>query len=272
MALAPISVIWTDVSGHTMSLKELIHEMEDRRKTITVFAHEPQFGVGSYFGARHVTVEYERLPTADTDEFVTVSAGDDFLGSVALSSLRALDEPRIHEPGSDELVSADLRYLFSLLDDTIFSSFDRRQMVATSREIEDRAIRVGRGTLYAGFQRLSALRDQLETYHDIDRAPELDIHVYGQPDWEPPASSGIAVHRLLDDEVRDCWFVVFDGGGDDLSKCALVAEERFPGQFYGFWTYDPALVDSIVEHVEHAFTHTPDAQVDHHPDNGNETP
>lgn len=256
-----------------MSLTELLTELEDRRKTVTVFAHDPQFGVGSCFGARHVTIEYERLPSEETDEFVTVSDGDDFLGSVALSSFRALGAPDIYEPGSEDIVAADLRYLFDLLDDTIFSSFDRRQMLATSREIEDRAVRTGQGTLYAGFQRLSALRDQLETYRLIGRTPGLDVQVYGQPDWDPPTVPGVTVHSLLDEEVRDCWFVAYDGGGDDLSKCALVAEERFPGQFYGFWTYDSALVDRIIGHIERAFTHTTTRQqANQHNDSRNETP
>ena len=254
-----------------MSLKEFIREMEDRRKTVTVFAHEPQFGLGSYFGTRHVTIEYERLPSDESEEFVTVSSGDEFLGSIALSSLTSLDAPTIHDPGSKEIAEADMRYLLKLLGDTVFSSFDRRQMLATSREIEDRAVRLGRGTLYAGFQRLSALRDQVDVYRTIGRTPGLEVHVYGQPDWEPSDIPGVTVHRLLDEEVRETWFVAFDGGDNVLYKCALVAEERTPGQYYGFWTYDPTLVDRIVDHVEHAFTHSRDAQTGRGTNGRNET-
>ena len=238
-----------------MTLTEFIREMEDRRKTVTVFAHRPQFGLGKFFGPRHVAIEHERLPSDDSEEFVTVSRGDEFLGSIALSSLVSLDAPAIHEPGSSDIAEADFRYLLELLDDTVFSSFDRRQMLATSREIEDRAVRAGKGTLYAGFQRLSALRDQTETYRAIGRVAGLDVHVYGEPDWDPPALPGVTVHGLLDDEVRDTWFVAYDGGGNALNKCALLAQEHAPGEFYGFWTYDPTLVDRIVDYVEGSFTH-----------------
>lgn len=242
-----------------MTFTDFIREMEDRRKTVTIFAHEPQTGLGKYFGTRHVTIDFEQIPPDDPEEFVTVSLDDDFLGSIALSSLVSLDSPVIYDPGGTDIATADYRYLLKLLDDTVFSSFDRRQMVATSREIEDRAVRVGRGTLYSGFQRLSAVRDQETVYRTIGHISGLDVHVYGQPDWDPPNISGVTVHRLLDEEIRDTWFVAYDGGGNVMNKCALLAQDRTPGEYYGFWTYDPTLVDRIIDYIEEAFTHSPDA-------------
>lgn len=44
-------------------------------------------------------------------------------------------------------------------------------------------------------------------------------------------------------------FRVAGHDGDDRQKCALVAEQRGPGEFYGTWTYDPSLVDSAFEAV-----------------------
>lgn len=255
-----------------MSLKAFIREMEGRRKTVTVFAHEPQFGLGNYFGARHVAVEYERLPPHETEEFVTVSEGEEFLGSIAFESLTALDSPVVCDPGSADVAEADLRHLLELLDDTLFSSFDRRKMLATSREIEDRAVRVGRGTLYAGFQNLSAYREQTDVYRAIAAVPGLEVHVYGQPDWDPPLIPGVTVHRILDDEIADVWFVAYDGGDDDDYKCALIAEERSPGEFYGFWTYDPTLVDDVVGRIDRAFTHSTDVRSTRGDDDRNETP
>ena len=53
-------------------------------------------------------------------------------------------------------------------------------------------------------------------------------------------------HGHEDAEVKESWFVVFDGDGDDTHKAALVSEERDPGEFYGFWTYEPDLVNEVV--------------------------
>jgi DICT domain-containing protein len=51
------------------------------------------------------------------------------------------------------------------------------------------------------------------------------------------------------DEIATVWFVIFDGAGQDLAKTALLAEERSPGSYYGFWTYDPVFVDRIIDHL-----------------------
>ena len=46
--------------------------------------------------------------------------------------------------------------MYEVLEETLFTSFDRRQLLGTAREIEDRAWRVGVGTLRVGFQRPGA--------------------------------------------------------------------------------------------------------------------
>ncbi|WP_101297850.1 sensor protein [Halegenticoccus soli] len=233
-----------------MSLKDLIREIEGRRKTVTVFAHEEDPELGSYFDDWHVAVEHEPLPRDDYEGFIVVSEGDRYLGSVGLGAVTALESPRICDPGDRELAEADLHYLLELLDDTLFTSFDRRRMLAASREFEDRAARVGRGTLYAGFQSLSAMRAQISVYRGLGSIAGLSVRVYGRADWEPPAIPGVTAHRIADDaDEADVWFVTYDGGGNPLYKCALVAEEVLPGTFYGFWTYDPALVDRVVDCV-----------------------
>jgi len=73
------------------------------------------------------------------------------------------------------------------------------------------------------------------------------------PDIDPPANSTFQLHLDRSEEIATSWFVVFDDGSDDESatqKCALLAEEREPREFYGFWTYDPVTVDYIVDHLE----------------------
>ncbi len=230
-----------------MTLKTLIREMEDRRKTVTIFGPDYSYALDDYFDTRHVRVEFELLPTDEYEGFIVVSQGDEFLGSVDLSALDSLASPRIGEIGSREAADANFHYLLELLDDTLFSSFERQQLLAASREFEDRAAREGHGTLYTGFQRLSAMRQQVPTYTELGAVPGLSVVVYGQPDWSPPPISGVTVRRIDDEQIRDVWFVVYDGGDNVLCKCALLAEEVKPGVYYGFWTYDPPLVDRAIE-------------------------
>ncbi|MFC4356678.1 DICT sensory domain-containing protein [Halobium salinum] len=230
-----------------MPFTELIADVESRRKKLSVFTHRPEVDLGEHLGSRHVEVEFESLPGPEYGEFVVVSEDGEYVGSVDLAALDRLVDPEIHDPGSRELVEADFRYLLDILDDTVFSALDRRRLLAASREIEDRALRVGTGTLVAGFQRLSVFESQMEVYLNLASATDLDVHVFGDADWEPPELPGITVHASDDPDVTETWFVAFDGGGDPWYECALVAREVGDGRYEGFWTYDPSLVDRVFE-------------------------
>jgi DICT domain-containing protein len=127
---------------------------------------------------------------------------------------------------------------------------ERRRLVATAREIEDRAGRVGRGRLYATFQSLAAFEDQLPRYRDLAAATDLRVGVVVEPDWEPPAVEGITVHRDEAGALAAVWAVAFDGAGDDDAKCALVATETESGAYDGVLTYDPAVVDDLAAHLD----------------------
>ena len=126
-------------------------------------------------------------------------------------------------------------------------------MILASREIETRAWRIGSGELYAGFQRLSVMRHQWDVYAKLARSG-VAVHAYGAPDWTPPDPDADAMtfHAHDDREIEDSWFVVFDGNGEDRHKAALVSVERDPGEFYGFWTYEPALVDEVVAYFRNS--------------------
>jgi DICT domain-containing protein len=138
------------------------------------------------------------------------------------------------------------------MDETMFTSWSIEQMVAASREIEDRAWRVGEGSLHAGFQYLSTLRGELPVYERLG-SKNLDVHAYAAPDEDPPEHEGFTLHIERAEEIEKSWFVVFDGDGVDENKCALLAEEREPRKFYGFWTYDPDTVDWIIDHLESTY-------------------
>lgn len=233
------------------SFRESLSQVARRHKTITVYATQPHEDLIDQFAERNATIVHRPLPEGYEVEFVVVSENEQFLGTMNLDTLGAMTTPPINPPWNPPQPA--LKRLFELLDDTVFASFDRRQMLAAAREIEERAWRINRGTLFTGFQRLSAMQAQLGVYRRLATETDLDVHVFGHADWRPPPISGATVHAETTAEIADFWFLLFDGGGDDLLKCALVAEERSRGAFYGFWTYDSTLVDELVEYVRETY-------------------
>ncbi|MFW5950436.1 MAG: DICT sensory domain-containing protein [archaeon] len=154
-----------------------------------------------------------------------------------------LDLP-IRLPGDRTDISEGYRVLFELLEKTVFSGMSRRELLAVSREIEDRAFRVGDGTLCVSFQTLSAFRSQTEVYRTLGTETSLDIHIYGVDDWSPPEIAGIAYHAEAAERFEPYWALAYDGGPDETQACGLVAEE-YSDEYNGFWTNDAATVDTI---------------------------
>jgi len=224
-----------------MSLSELIAGVESHRKTLTVYNADPSAAatLRERFTERNVAVESARTPEGP-DAYAVLHRDGEFITAAALEDVLARGEG-----GGNPI----LEYV----DETTFTSYDTRQMVAASREIEDRAWRVGAGELHAGFQSVSVIETQLDTYEQLAGREGLAVHAYGYPDAAVPDHEGFTIHVERAEEIRDSWFVVYDGDGDDARKCALLAEEREPRSFYGFWTYDPDTVDWIIDHLQSAY-------------------
>lgn len=228
-----------------MTLRDIIDTVRSQERTLVVKAPpdwESMVGeVREYFESQNVTVVHEDVGTEDAER-VVLQAGSEELARVSLDALRALIDPQVGRRLGE---SVPYSTLLDGLSDTTFTSFDPGQMLTASREIEDRAWRMGYGVLYAGFQRFSVFEEQQAVY---DRVAEsnLEVHVFGEPDIIP-AKGPYEIHRLSTDEIRRTWFVVYDGGGRESQASALLAEERRDGEYYGFWTYDPSLVEDILD-------------------------
>jgi DICT domain-containing protein len=227
------------------SFADLIEQFETRRRTVTIYAPALPEALIRLFETRHVELEHEFLPREASEPFLTVTDGDRYIGSVDLPAVYDFGHPKIHEIGAPDLVDAAYRRLTSLMPDTVFSSLDRRQLLATSREFEDRAWRVGTGRLDVGFQQLSKVRPQRKVYTALCERG-LDVHLYGVADWLPSFDSGVTVHTD-GAGLADVWFMAYDGGAQPEQACGLVAEERSPGSFTGVWTYDPERVEQIFQ-------------------------
>lgn len=240
-----------------MSLIELIAGVEAHEATLTVFNADPDVtdALREHFADRNVRVVDEQ--TGSSPENYAVLARDgEFVTAVTVAELlpRARSETKSSDEEPDDgrpskptnRVGAPI---LDHLDEAMFTSYSRADMVAASREIEDRAWRIGDGGLHAGFQTLDVLTGEADTYDLLGEKKRLDVHTYAADEGEPPDVEHYTVHTGQTAEIRETWFVAYDGSGYDDAKCALLAEERAPGEFYGFWSYDPETVDYIIDYL-----------------------
>lgn len=249
------------------ALEDAFEVVGSQRKVLELYTGDEALAAAfeRQFATRNVRVERHPLPSARDRGFVVVRSVDgEFRGALGVETLEAILSPVTHPPwelsGSDH----DARELFSFLDDTLFSSYDRRQMLATAREIEERAWRADAGTLYAGFQNAQAFAAQRGVYGRFASERDVDVRVFVEDEWTATdewadtTEGSLTVVTDDADEIGAFWFVIYDGGGTELQKCGLLAREVVPGRFYGFWTYDPALVAEIVDYL--AATYLPGEQ------------
>jgi len=231
-----------------MALASIIETAARRRTTIDYYGSSAT-DLTTQFAGRNVTIDAQTLPPDGPAPFVVIRDGDDFLGAVSETDLQTLLAPSISPPWRMDEAADEYRALYSLLDDTVFTSLDRRQLLAASREIEDRAYRVGQGHLSVGFQSHAAFDAQRAVYRRLASDTPLDIHIYVVDETQTDDMPGITIHVEPTTEIGHYWFMAFDGGDDPSQQCALVA--RQDGDTYeGVWTYDPRLVERVFAAVE----------------------
>jgi len=241
-----------------MSLIELIAGVEAREPTLTVFNADPAVTeqLREHFADRNVRIVEERTEEGP-EGYAVLSRDGALVTAVGVGELLpGIDggSDAIDDSPDDRDAEAPHRKrvgepILDHLDETMFTSYSREDMVAASREIEDRAWRVGDGELHAGFQTLDVLTGEADTYDLLGEKERLSVHAYAANEGDPPDVEHYTVHVGETAEIRETWFVAYDGGGYDDAKCALLAEERTPGEFFGFWSYDPETVDYIVDYL-----------------------
>lgn len=232
-----------------MSLTELIAGVEAHEMVLTVFNADSDAtaDLRERFADRNLIVT-EGTAMDGPDEYVVLSKGEEFITAASLDDVRNPSQETEPHFGEERRHA-----ILDHLDETMFTSYDAKQMVAASREIEDRAWRIGAGELHAGFQNLSIIESQMHVYEQLATKENLDVHAYGYPDTDVPSHDGFTIHIERAEEIAKSWFVIYDGAGVDSNKCALLAEEREPREFYGFWTYDPSTVDWIIDHLNSTY-------------------
>ncbi len=239
-------------TGAPTDLRSTVEYVRGHEKELRLFNLETgdplAAALGTYFESQNVRIIEQATASGAPAGIAVLSSAAEVLSVLRVSTLRELvnELPR----GGDGLGIADRTYerVLGPLKETTFTSADTEQLLYASREIEDRARRLGRGELHAGFQRCSVMADQRAIYRDL-AGRGVSVHTYGIPDVTPPDLGTAEVHAVRTAEIADTWFVVFDGGGHEAQKSALLAQERDVNEFYGFWTYDPGLVDTVLAHL-----------------------
>lgn len=226
-------------------LGSLIAEQRNSEHHCTVYRSGEPSEIEQWLANHGVAIEARPLPPDGPDPFIEIKVDEAVLGIIGIEAVEALIEPPIVRPGERDEISEGYRVLFDILEKTVVSGMSRREFLAVSREIEDRAFRVGQGTFRVNFQTLSTFRSQIEVYHTLAAETDLDIHIHGVEDWIPPTITGITYHANKVERFKPYWALAYDGGPDHTQACGLVAEELSDG-YTGFWTSDSAIVEEIV--------------------------
>lgn len=231
-------------------LRDAFEGFETQRKRLEVHTQKKAVAeqIARQVTTRNLEVVHEKTSLPSRDGYIVIrTADDEFLGTVGLSQFRTLFSPDIKQVGASR--SEQFGELLELLDQTVFKLPERRSLLAVSREIEDRAWRCNDGVLYAGFQRTSAFETQKPLYQRLHRERELSVHVFVEDHWNTSAES-LVVRTDAEDEIGRFWFVLYDGGDDPMQASGLIAEEKKPDTYYGFWTYDPVLITNVIEYLD----------------------
>jgi len=236
-----------------MGFPQLMDEIEAEQKQVVVYApDETGSDLDERLATRNLTVEHRRLPTLTGEAFVVVRDDRGFHGALELADLLEFLRPPIPRWERRESLSPAYRALYDLLDDTVFVSMDRRQLLATSRELEDRAFRTGQGRMHVGFQRADAFDAQTGVYRELAAETDIDIHVYlpAEAATSLGGIDGLTVHTEPASLIDAYWFILYDDGAGGGQDCALVAEATGERRYRGFWSYDPELVERGFDAIE----------------------
>ncbi|MFB6201099.1 MAG: DICT sensory domain-containing protein [Halorhabdus sp.] len=258
----PVNLNVSTSKRYVMGITEFIDAVDDREKTVTVLNREsvdPLYRMlVDMFDSEAVTVTEAEDPDAPGD---VVLLRDEATGSLAISRMDDVSDTLLlvnsdlYVTGTVPVEAVETPEVVAHLADVTFTVEDKQKflLIHISRHIESLALETGAGVLHSSFQRLSRIQDERGTgqaYETLARSA-VETHVYGVDDWEPPAFvDDLIVHAGDTAELRNSWFVVHDGDGDDDRKAALVAEEIGPNEYRGYWTFEPRLVDEIRRYLE----------------------
>lgn len=239
------------------SLSSLLASVEADRPTLTICNFdgpaETLATVSEYFDRLNVSVRTAGIDRATPSNVALLHRGEDFLAGDSIQDIAAAIDPEGDDPTIREDVETPA--LLDHLDQTVFGAHGAGTdlLAQVSHTIETMAWRTGQGRLHAGFQELSRLYESEGTQRIYDRisSTEVDVHVYGVPDTEIP-DDRFTVHAAESGELADTWFVGFTDP-DEARTGVLLAEQREPGEYDGFWSYRPDLARRLDAYLERTY-------------------
>jgi hypothetical protein len=225
-------------------LDSLITEHQEIDHQFTVYRSGDQPEVETWLANHGVAIDARPLPPRGPDPFVEIKTDGEVVAVIGVETIEKLLEPPVVGVGDRDNISEGYQVLFEALEKTVFSGIHRRDLLAVSREIEDRAFRVGEGTLWVCFQTLSTFRSQMDIYRTLATETALNIHIYGVEDWTPPSIPSVMYHAEAVEQFEPYWALAYDGGPAGTDACGLVARED-SDEYTGFWTNDSTIVEEI---------------------------
>ncbi len=252
-----------------MTLAEFVRGIDGEERTVLVLNRtepEPvQEMLLEAFDPSAVTVTESETPTGHPEDAVLLLDGD---RPIAASDLVAIRDgllqvnSDLYITGARSIGEIDTPEVLARLTDVRmraegYPSPEKQKLllIEISRHIEQRAWRVGAGTLRSGFQRLSRIDDETGTREVYERLSDtdLDVHVYGLPDWSPSDRLDLVAHSGDPEQLREVWFVIYRPPRDPQQAAALVAVQVEGNEWEAFWTYDPDRVAEVDRYVRTTF-------------------
>jgi hypothetical protein len=215
--------------------------------------------VADVFASQPVEVAETSLADVEEDTVFLIEDGK----VVARSPLAALRDhlllvnSDLFMSGRGEIESVSVPAVIEGLAGTRFSLWgypesdsEKLLLILLSRFIERTAWEAGTGRLRVALQQLSRLRDESGTMTVYEHLAEtdVDVHLYGVPDWLPPRELETIVHAGTDRRFTDSWFVLYEGP-EPADSVGLLAVETEPRKWDGFFTHDGDRVEEIVATV-----------------------
>jgi len=250
-----------------MTIGEFIDEVRSPDLTVTVLNREslrPVYDMlAQFFEPMSVTVREAEIDVDAPTDAVVLHDGERPLAVSPLEAVRdsvLVVNADIYATGARPLDEVATPEVITELGSVRIPGERENKfvLIQVSRHVEAMAWQAGGGELHASFQRLSRLTGERGTRRVYRRLGELpvDVHVYGVPDAEVPPGLDVTVHGGRGDEIRDAWFVLHDGAGNDGWKAGLVAEQVGGNTYRGFWTFDAERVDALIEYVTRTYPPT----------------
>ncbi|ERH10542.1 MAG: hypothetical protein J07HX64_02317 [halophilic archaeon J07HX64] len=250
-----------------MSLERFFDRAAGRSRSLVVVnrtAPEPlQRLLDRLFAEQSITVEERVSDQYDEDTVLLVEDEE----VVATSPLEALENAillvnsDLFRTGARGLQETTVPAVMEGLTDHLFtlrgypeSNKEKLLLILVSRRIEQLAYSYGVGTLRSSFQRLSRLEKEQGTReaYDTVAGTDVDVHIYGQPDWVPSPEFGVTIHGGYKEDFRRSWFVLYNPPAvkrDRYDSAVLVAVEQDPGVWRAFWTYRREVVEDVGAYI-----------------------